>query len=225
MKRVDDIVDRQVRLWEARGRAAEDERVAQRPPYRPVVALSRQAGCGGFAVAQRVADLLGFPVFDREILSYIARRGHYLETMLAAVDERGRNWIEDSVRTLFNTQQVSRSEYMEVLTRTVFAISSQQGAVIVGRAADRILPRERRLAVRLVAPESWRAAQLGAERNLPPQAAVEAVRTADEERRRFIRDEFDADIDDATAYDLVLNAARFSQDALASIVTAAYRAL
>lgn len=225
MKHIDDIVDRQVRLWEARGRAARDAGVARAAAFRPVVALSRQAGCGGVGVAHRVAEQLGFPVFDREILTWIARRGDYVETMLAAVDERGRNWIEDSVRTLFNTRQVSRSEYMELLTRTIFAIAAQQGAVILGRAADRILPRERRLAVRLVAPESWRCERLAREQSIAAAAARDAVRVADEERRRFIRQEFGGDIDDPLAYDVVLDASRFPEDAIAAIVVTAYRAV
>jgi len=225
MKHIEDIASRQVRLWEARGRAARDVRAAESPPCRPIVALSRQEGCGGHAVARRVADGLGFPLFDREILSWIARRGAYVESMLATVDERGRNWIEDSLRTLFSDDRLSRSEYNELLTRAVLAISSLQGAVVVGRGADRILPRERRLAVRLVAPEAWRVHKLAAERELTASEALEAVRASDEERRRFVRTEFGADIDDALAYDLVLDASRFGEDALVAIVTTAYRSL
>lgn len=224
MRHVEDIVDRQVRLWEARGRAARDERSAA-PPPRPVVALSRQEGCGGHAVARGLAAELGLPLFDREILTWIARQGAYLETMLASVDERGRNWIEDSLRTLFTDQRLSRSEYNQLLTRTVLAIGALQGAVIVGRAADRILPRERRLAVRLVAPEAWRAERVAAERGLTPTAALAEVRAADEERRRFVKQEFGADVEDTRAYDLVLDASRFREEALVAILTAAYRSL
>lgn len=226
MKHIADIVDRQVRLWEARGRAATDEDLARRGlRYRPVVTVSRQAGSGGERIARLVADKLGFPLFDKEILTYIARRAKVLESMVATIEEGGRNWIEDSIRTMFNDALISHSEYLELLTRAVLAISSQDGAVIVGRGAERILPRPRRLAVRLAAPVDWRAERIGRDEGISLEAAQESARVTDEARRRFILDEFGGDVDDARAYDLVIDASRFGEEGIVGIIEAAYRSL
>ena len=61
-------VNRQIHRWELARRSSVSE-----PPL-PCVALSRPFGAGAAELGQRVAELLGFPFFDREIVEWIAHR-------------------------------------------------------------------------------------------------------------------------------------------------------
>ena len=224
MKSIERMVEEQVRRWEEL-RRAETRRAA--PASRcPVITISRQAGSGGTAIARAVAEQTGFPLFDRELLTYIARRKGVMESVLGAIDRHGQSRIEESLALLAGRVEMSSDDYLRELSRAVLALSQQGGAVFVGRGAEWILPPGRRLAVRVIASFEHRTARFARERGLDdPGAAVKPVRERDERRRRFIRGHFDQDIEDSSAYDILINADRFSVPAAASLVASAHRAL
>lgn len=222
LRGIEEFVNRQVREWEQRARGTEVRVSAPASAPTRAVTVSRQAGTGGEAVSREVAARLGAPLFDREILSYIAREAHVLESVVRTVDERGRNWVEETLDTLFSTRHISRSEYLEFLSRAVLSVAQHGPAVIVGRGAERILPPERRLAVRIVAPEEWRARRFAEERDISVAEAREQVRHIDQERRNFVQNHFRVSVDEPWNYDMVLNAATLPPAVIAAAVAAAY---
>ena len=224
MKTIERLVEDQVRRWEEARRAAARRAAGKRRAAAPVVCISRQAGSGGTDIAKAVSEQLGVPLFDRELLTHIARRTNVLESVLSVVDQHGRSWIEESLGLLAGRVEMSSGDFLRELSRAVLAIGQQGGAVFLGRGTERILPPERRLAVRIVAPLDWRVAREAARPDAPPDPAA-AVRERDEQRHRFVRDHFGADDEDASVYDLVLQASRFRVPAAASLIVSAHRAL
>ena len=77
---------------------------------------------------------------------------------------------------------------------------------MVGRGASFILgERPNVLRLRLVAPLADRVSRIAQFQNLSDADARRAVLRTDQERRLFIRSEFQADWEDPTHYDLVMN--------------------
>src|SRR5262249_41889981 len=60
------------------------------------IALSRQAGTEGTAVAQEVGKRLGWQVYDHELLERIAQEMNVREALLESVDERRQSWLLES---------------------------------------------------------------------------------------------------------------------------------
>src|SRR5436189_2636892 len=62
-------------------------------PSALTIAISRQEGTNGTAVATKVAERLGWHLYDREILRRIADEMGLRTSLLESVDEKGVNWL------------------------------------------------------------------------------------------------------------------------------------
>jgi hypothetical protein len=63
-------------------------------PPRWTVAIAREAGSRGSPIAKRVGELLGWPVYDRELLQRIADEKGLRVQLLDSVDEKHTSWLE-----------------------------------------------------------------------------------------------------------------------------------
>ncbi len=177
--------------------------------------FSRQVGSGGRLIAARIAQILDLPFYDWDGLRHIAQmlNGRHDEAHDYAVDE-------GTLRHL----DLPPDRYRDVLGRAMGEIDTTDGGVVLGRGANFILPRERCLRVRIVAPPEIRADYLARMLDLEPAAAMEAVRKGDADRAAFIHHFFDADIDEDTNYDLVINMDLYTLDAAVLLVLQAWGA-
>ena len=196
---------------------------AQRRPAREidlrVVTFSRQVGSGGRLIAARVAQVLELPFYDWEEIRRVATPG--AEEAAEGADDRVRVSVDGgSLRHLDR----SPSAYRERLTTAMEAIAGVDGGVVLGRGANFILPRDRCLRVRIVAPPEIRADYLARVLDLDPEQSRDAVRDGDADRRAFVRHYFDEDIDEDTHYDLVLNMDLYTLDAAVVMMLQAWGA-
>jgi cytidylate kinase len=189
------------------------------------IAVSRQAGTYGAAIARAVGDRLGWPVYDRELLQRIADDLGIRGTLLDSVDERHVNWLTECLEGFAAAAPVNQTSYVRHLVQTLLSLATHGSCVIVGRGATEILPIATTLRVRIVAPLEHRVEAVRREHGISAAEAARRVETTDRERLRFVRDHFRADPSDPANYDLLLNAARFSQDACADLIVAALERL
>jgi len=225
------LVERACRDWESRRRAAGQDHPPA-PAQTLAVALSREAGVLGTSVATEVGRLLGWQVYDHELLRQIAHDMGARAALLESVDEKRQSWLLEAVQAFLSAPAksatvpwVSESAFVRRLVETVLALGAHGGCVIVGRGAPFILPAETTLRVRLVAPAADRVAALSRKLGISEQEAARKVRTTDRERTDFVQDHFLKDPADPRNYDLVLNAARLSVGDCAGLVVEALRRL
>ena len=108
--------------------------------------------------------------------------------------------------------------YLEHLTKLVRGISKRGRAVIVGRGANFILPWEERFAVRVIAPLEKRVENIAVEFEASLEEAQDRVERRQSRRKDFVKNSFDADINDPLRYDLILNTGALTiQDAVEAI--------
>lgn len=194
-----EIEQRQLRIDAARN---------PRDSIHPFVAISRQSGAGGTEVGRLVGAALGWPVYDRQLLAAAAERLGVDPLMLELVDETESNWVYDVLGTWMDRTIVPHERYVAALERVVLAAAMERSAVFVGRGAQFILPRDRGMAVRVVAPERCRAERLAAREGLPLEDARRKMVEIDRGRADFVSRFFHHDLADPTLYDLVINTAR-----------------
>jgi cytidylate kinase len=94
--------------------------------------------------------------------------------------------------------------------KVIGTIEKHDQAVIVGRGANFILPPDKRLSVRLVAPLETRVKNVAKDFNVGTEEARRRVIRADSDRRAFIRKYFNSDIENPLNYDMVLNTGTLS---------------
>ncbi len=214
---LEDLVERQVRLWEA-------ERRANTPPPRgPCIALSRLPGAGAAELGKRAAALLDYGFFGIEIVDQIARELGVQSRLVAGLDERVSSGIDRYVADAFRTRPLTESDYLRAVVRTIATLGERGRAVILGRGAPYILPPSRALRVLVAAPREARIARIAREEGLSAREAEERLARRDEERLRFLRHDFGVEPDDPTLYDLVVNTATLGVDASAALVIDALR--
>lgn len=109
-----------------------------------IITISRQFGSGGRELGKRLADILGFDYYDREIVSAIAQSmgmdEHFVEN---ALDQHGWQSVPITYRHSFHAATVMNAPQSAILLeqRKVLEKIAEAGrdCVIVGRNADVIL--------------------------------------------------------------------------------------
>ena len=138
----------------------------------PVIAISREPGCGGKRIAQTIADALGLTLFDSNIIEQIATNAHVSEQVVATLDENVRTELDDWLSSLASGPGFSSEQYMQCLRSVLFTIATHGNAVILGRGANFLLPPEKKtLGLCLVAPLDVRVKNIAHELQLTPEDA------------------------------------------------------
>lgn len=217
--------ERAMRRWEMRRQMERQqaERSAGRTSESLCITISREAGARGSTVARLVGQRLGWTVYDQELLEYIAHEMHLRVGVLESLDEKSYHWAQDWLAALLEDQWQNQDAYIVHLTKVLLAIGMHGEAIIVGRGACFILPRERSLNVRIIAKDSDRVTYLSQLERLTPQEADRFMRDTDEQRKKFVRDYFHRDNTDVHEYDLVLDSSSLGEECCADLVVAAVR--
>jgi cytidylate kinase len=230
---VSQLVEDACRRWEAQREAAARREIPPRPtPPAFSIAISREAGTPGSSVAKEIGRLLGWQVYDQELLQQIAREMGLRTSLLENLDEREHNWLHETIQaalaSLASVQDspwASESAFVHHLVETVLALGVHGECVIVGRGASFILPPETTLRVRLVAPVRDRVATLSHRLGLSEKEAAHKVRTIDRQRNDFVRDHFQKNPTDPHNFDLILDSSRMPVADLATLIIEALNRL
>ncbi|WP_455234675.1 cytidylate kinase-like family protein [Thiogranum longum] len=188
-----------------------------------VVTVSRNYGSGGAAVAQLLADRLGVRCCDRDILQEVARRAHVDISLVKTLDEHVKQIKGDWWQSLMSGKTLSQEQYFHHLVKVLLSIS-RTGGVIVGRGAHLVLGSCLAFRVRVVGTLPYCSRRIAERENLDSEAARQHTLEVDGERSAYIRKLFGSDIDDATAYDLVVNSDRFTVEEMVDIILFGMRA-
>ncbi len=215
--------EQQMRRWslglEIGERVEHDQAVAELPnQIHPYVAISRETGASGGAVALAVAEKLGWELVHKEFLHQMAERYNLAQDMLEFVDERTSNWLLEVFGKWINSRVVTQSEYVVHLGQMVLLAAKHASNVFVGRGAQYLLPRDKGLAIAIIAPLQQRINRTMEQRQLSRDQATKSIKETDEGRREFVRGYFHHDVADQHNYDLVINMERLDVETAAGLI-------
>ena len=199
-------------------RAALDDEQPREPALGPYLTISREAGSGGAEVARRVGKRLGWRVLGRELVQDLAHQLELEPRLLELMDETHIDWFSETLLNLFNSRLVLQGSYVSMLSRSIALAARDGHVVIVGRAANLVLPLEFGLRVRIVAPRGLRVATLTDREGLDLRAAGDRLDKVDANRADFVRRHFHTDAADPHHYDLVIDTARLGIDGTADVI-------
>lgn len=205
---------------------------AARADVHPFITLSRETGAGATSLGQELIPRLDreFPgegirwvLLDRDLLDH-ALKHHSLPAQLAEYLPEDRvSEIRATIGELVGLHP-SLWQLEQKVAEAVLQLAHVGHVILAGRAAHlitRSLPGG--LHVRLVASRDVRIGRVAATLHCSRAAAAEHVDKNDEARRRFVRQNFDAELENPHLYDLVLNTDHFSAAAAAELVVCALR--
>jgi hypothetical protein len=220
-KTTNDLVERQLRLWNAR-LLAEREKLKEESSHSfRFLTIARDEGSLGDDIAQELSRKLGWQVFDKEIVTRIAENTKVRENLVKQLDQKSQGLIQDIVSRILKLELHSFGvqEYHETLLTTLICIAAHGSAILVGRGANFALKDNGRgLCIRVTASSEVRVQRLSRSWKVDPEKARHRMQADDKERREFIRQHFKKDFDDSRFYDLIFNTDHLSIEQIVASV-------
>lgn len=200
------------------------------------ITISREYGSGGGEIASRLAERLGWRLVDHEVVKQIAQRLGVEEEDAAAHDEHAESWVMQFLTTMQGVGPMvalpsnlsfppTEASYTRALRDVVNGAVLAGQSVIVGRGSQIIL-RNRRdtLHVRIVAPLEQRIAYVMLRESLSHAEAQQRITQRDQERRRYLINNYRHTPDDAHLYDITLNTSVLDLDSCVELIVHALEA-
>jgi len=175
----------------------------------------------GTEISKALSQRLGWHIYDKEIVGFIASDKNVRVRLVEELDEKSQGLIEDTVRRLLEMVEgggFGVEEYHEALIRSLVYLATRGNAILIGRGANFVVRSQSGLHLRLVASPEVRMERLCNRWGLSPREARLRMEQTDRERTEFIRRHYKGDPDDPRNYDLVLNTDRLNPAQAASTV-------
>ncbi len=202
-----------------------------------IVTISREYGAAGLAVADGVAEALGYELLTDDLpRSVAARLGTSTDdvaraTGAASLAERFLGGLEAGMPEIHSPAAAPMPDAFDEtvrreIERTIRERAALGDVVILGRNAGSVLGRRPdALRVFLSGDRAWRVARLVEAFGGSAADAEADVDRVDAMRRKFAKERYKTIWGDARYYDLMLDASRFGVDATIALVVAAARSL
>ena len=196
------------------------ERLARdaREVSHPTLTISREFGCEGHALAQRLKGLLDeastepWHVFDKALVEKVGADEKLSRHILSRLGDESH--AGDVLKTQFGF--LTHDEVYASVVKHLIGIARTGCAIIVGRGgAVACQGLTNCFHFRLVASLEFRVATLARRRGLPLPEAEELVRTQSKLREKFVSNHLHADITLPRWYDAVFNNERQDVDTIA----------
>ena len=213
---LDKLVEEQITRWQS------NRKRKYKKPIRPVITISRLPGCGAWDIAKQISADLEIDFFDQAIVDEIAKNADVNRRVVETVDEQDNSIVLDWLSVLTTERHFWPNEYLDQLTRLIGTIGAHGHAVILGRGASYILPKEICLRVLVVAPLELRIRNVKDTYGVSEKVARQNVMNRESDRVAFIRRYFHSDMLDPVNYDLVFNMEMNEQDTVVEMVKVAY---
>ncbi|MCB0204698.1 MAG: cytidylate kinase-like family protein [Anaerolineae bacterium] len=214
-----------------------------------VITISRQTGSSGDQIAARVCELLGYRLFDKDMMVQVAAdvglsEGEVIDVSEANFQSRTifnrllsllttpagetpavastSTWQRDtSGARVRQVEKLGEARAASIVAQTIDAAYNVGNVVIVGRASQCVLKdRPGALHVRVEAPWEHRVAHIAQESAITPQEAEKLVEERDKASAAYVRRFFEADWADSQLYHLLLNSDRWSLEGAAGVIAA-----
>src|SRR5258708_2152320 len=183
-----------------------------------VITIEREYGCGGGEIAQKVANQLGWKLWDQLLTEEIARLANCPKSVVEVREERNdplyyrlfESFLRGSYEGSINAPKLNLvdSETILRITKRVVEHAAERGnCVIVGRGSQQFLKnRPDTIRVFLYAPREDKVRRLLA-RGKSEEEGEQLVDTVDRERADFIQKYFNVEWPDRSIYHGMLNTA------------------
>ena len=113
-----------------------------------IITVARQYGSGGREIGQRVAEILGIPLYDKELITEAAQRGDLNEDVIKSADESAANSLLYTLAmgsnvlgtTMHFGYKMPINDKLFILQSEVIKEYAANGScVIIGRCSDYVL--------------------------------------------------------------------------------------
>src|SRR3954467_12647065 len=203
----------------------------------PFVTISRMYGSGGSEIAERVAQSLGWTLYDNDIVDAIAARSGLPAAEVAAREERGPSMLErisgaftlgtpEAMPAFVEGSATTPDEDIVAATATIIQDAVRKGpAVLVGRGAQCLLAeRQDGLHVFCHAPTAALVKYAVTKLGIPPHEAEKKVHDMNRQREQYVQRHWIRKWTSPLNYHLCVDTSYFGLDGSAELIARAAKA-
>lgn len=192
-----------------------------------IITIGRQCGSGGHTIGKMVAERLGVPFYDKQIIKMVAERSGLSEKTIEREGEYATPSLLYNIATRgFSPYNAASKESMTLQdqinahqTELIKELAGKGPCVIVGRSADYILQdRDDCLHVFIHGKLEDRMARVVAEHGIDSRDAKAHVIERDKKRARYYKYITDQLWGQVQNYDLCLNSSQFGTERCVEII-------
>ena len=179
-----------------------------------IITIGRQFGSNGRIIGQQLANKLGIPFYDKELLNKTAKNSGLSEQILSSLDEKPtKSFLYSLVMDPYNytysgggmqinlNQQAFQATY-----DTIKKIADEGPCVIVGRCADYILKDNKNvLKIFLYSDDESKVKRADKYYGLPKETALKEINKINKKRSKHYQFYTGRNWQDFTNYDLLIN--------------------
>ena len=193
-----------------------------------IITISREFGSGGRTVGRLLAEKLGIPCYDQEIIAKVAKESGLAEEY---VKERGEHmpsssWIANALSARSVSGVLSDDQLWSSQCKVIFDLAEKSPCVIVGRCADHILKDDYKLLrVFIHAPIEKRAERIVRVYGESDVSIEKRIQDKDKRRRAYYQLYTDCEWGKADNYDITMDASLIGIEKCAEILADIYGTL
>jgi len=198
--------------------------VTERAPERPTITISREFGCEGFPVAQKVQELLqektdsSWGILDRATLDKIASNREISNEIFKNLGEKN-SFLDEMMSTIL-TDWTSDKDYYQQLCSQIVPFAKGGNVIIIGVGAGILtqnFPNCHKF--RIVAPMEYKIKSFARRHQMTEEEAEKLIVKQQKQRNAFIKDFLNKDVTEVSLYDVIFNKATNSVDQIAEMIS------
>jgi hypothetical protein len=197
--------------------------VIEKEKKKPAITISREFGCGGYPVAEKLKAILEektneqWPLMDKALLDEVAKTHHLIESVLARLGEKSRV-VEDVIST-FSPNWLTEHDYYRLLCREILALAVGGNVIIVGRGSAIVTQAlDNCFHFRLFASLGFKMEYIARCAGLSASETELFIEKKQRQREAFVRDFLNRDSKELKYYHLVFNNDKNSSERIAGII-------
>lgn len=194
-----------------------------------IICIGRQFGSGGHRIAKQVAENLGIPYFDKEILAKAAELSGLPEKILENAEERTANPLLFKIYYEGNLQEHYGKNVFDIIyeveKQIILETAAKGDCVFVGRCAGEILKKETDhnvLNVFVAAPMEYRIENTIKTDGLSEKSAADKIRKMDKARKTYHNYYTGKDWGKPSDYDMMFNSAELGDESIVRMLCKLY---
>lgn len=196
-----------------------------------IITISREFGSGGRTIGRKVAETLGIPFYDRELIEMSAEQGGFAADFVQNTEQKVKSKFFHSLafgymNSGLGSGAASLSDRLFAVTSDIIRKLAAEGpCVIVGRCADYVLSeRQDVLDVFIYSDLAHKVRRAVNEYGLDPDKAEAEVKKTDKYRANHYDYYTDRTWGAKENYHLMIDSGELGIDAAANLIVAAYNA-
>lgn len=188
-----------------------------------IVTIGRQFGSGGREIGARLAEEIGIPFYDNQLIDMAVDYGDVPSEQLKQADEKRPGSL---LYTIFDNANAKTGYHLPVQdamynlqSGVIRSLAEQESCVIVGRCADYVLKgRKDTISVFIYADIDYRVSRIMRQNSVSEKEALSKIRKVDKARSYYYNYYTDQNWSSMGSYDVSLNSSKLGIDGCIDIL-------